>query len=1316
MSDLVNKDSTEESETSSTLSSNEVSQSVPQSSQVLMKYKQYLQSCYNARVLAPADKYLPTLDSPYINLAMITVGRYNPEQRDEFTRRTLHGGVDQILEKKKPIKIEDLLTPEDRDETHHMGISSNWEYREFPIITRFHPVSSTTESSKKPVRFILVEGPPGIGKSTFAWEVCRRWNDIESIKDYHTVVLLKLRERWVLNATSLSDLFRYPSRPDFSNSIAEEILESQGKGLFFVLDGFDEVSHSFHENSVIRSILCRQLLPECTIILTTRPVASCKLISICQPQVDKHIEIVGFTEEERVRYITEVFSKEPELQVNFLKYMFLVPHIKSMMYIPLNCAIIAQVYYESQSSHHLAIPRTRTQLYKALTHSLLVRHMKMTKGNDYECASVLPEGLDQRSMQIFKMLAKFAFENYHECSDDNERKVTFFKQDIPEGLVHFGFMNESTEMYASKGVERTFSFLHLSLQEYLAAWHLANGCSIGFQVAYHRLAVDPPAMEEVFLPEHLSMISPDHSSMFLPEKYYNGIIQEEKVLISSIGQQGITLKEPALFLAGITGFRCQSEDNSNLWENYLLDTAIVRYPHVLLQSLYEAQNPTIIPHYFAAESVPVSRVVFSIGYTVYLSESEYNIPIFDPYDCYALSYCLAYSQHQLTLYLVIGGGDHKYISLMEALVTGLNDHCQSTTPKLKLLSVIIQDDSSEVVKKSLLWLMKAKFLTEPETMNFQLETLNENGVIFLKSLVNIRAFLISVRSLTSWEWLPILKSLTSLNRLNIASRGECSSPPPTDVLCWLIEHRLTEIALDITLPSNTNYDLVVNPVIRSVLNSNQNITAMLLPNISHVTMAGIREILLHCSSLVTLQLKKTRLCYNGILYVCSSLRNNTTLRHLMIQDDPRLPPSSDSAVEQASMPGKITCKQFLLELSDILKDNTTLEQVMIQSLFFLPVYADGDMKCYQWTKPGPLQQFNELADTALANFQAPSHSIPVIIYYERFMSQEQSFSSGILVSSKPSLLNFNLTKAVLDIEFPPTALAMPDISNSIAVSVDLVLKFIVNYSTFTKVVLDNISRETMAGVCSIILHCSSLTTLELKRTTLGYNGILYICSALRQNTMLTRLVIYDDLQLPLSRTRRLLKVDNKIISFSSMERFPMPDKTTCTDFLLKLNNILKSNGTLKEIKIKSGLFLPLSEGEGGQYCQWTGLGPLQQFNLGAVASGISPILRRSFSSSDVTHHQTTLFWNRQFFTSMKPHNVFFKEFFSKRMLKRKLFPLFSFTAPDTDILQSFSSLDPRLKECLEIADLHQYVKRLRETYWGMLFGVGSVLQQQRTFN
>ena len=340
-----------------------VGQSVPQSdvSPVLAKYKRYLQPCYNARALAPADKYLPTLYVPYINLALVSREFCDPYQRDEFTRQTLHGGIDEILQNKKPIDIEDLLTPKD---------------------------------SSKPVRFILVEGPPGIGKSTFAWEVCRRWDDIENLRQYHTVVMLKLREKWVLNATSLLHLFRHPFEPEYSTDIVMELNDSNGSNLLLVLDGFDEVSHSLHEYSIIKRILCRQLLPECTIILTTRPSAKHTLRHICQPRVDKHIEIIGFTEKERVKYITEVFSEEPELQVNFLKYMFLVPHIKSMMYIPLNSAIIAKIYYETYNNHHLAIPRTRTQLYKTLTHSLLLRHMKM-KESDYNYTCVLPENLNK---------------------------------------------------------------------------------------------------------------------------------------------------------------------------------------------------------------------------------------------------------------------------------------------------------------------------------------------------------------------------------------------------------------------------------------------------------------------------------------------------------------------------------------------------------------------------------------------------------------------------------------------------------------------------------------------------------------------------------------------------------------------------------------------------------------------------------------------------------------------------------------------------------------------------------------------------------
>ena len=691
-------------------SSQEGSQSVPQPglSSVLAQYKSYLQSCYKARALAPADKYLPTLQAPYINLAMIKRGYYGGAGRDEFTRQTLHGGVDKILASKIPINIEDLLLPE--------------------------------EGSSDPVRFILVEGPPGIGKSTFAWEVCRRWDEIESLRNYHTVVLLKLKEKWVLNATNIFHLFRYPSDTELSSAIAKDLSETHGRKLLFVLDGFDEVSHSFHETSVIKSILCRQLLPECTIVLTTRPSAKHTLESVCQPQVDKHVEIIGFTEEGRVRYIVRVFNKELELQVNVFKYIFPVPNVLSMMYIPLNCAIIAQMYYESQqSSHHLAIPRTRTQLYKALTHSLLVRHMKMKESN-HEYSDMLPEGLNKEDMEKFKILAKFAFDSYHKVES---KKVTFFKEDIPEGLVHFGFLNESTEMYAGKGIEQTFSFLHLSLQEYLAAWHLAHSYSIEFQVMYHWLAATASEIQNIGLNRPTQ---------------YRGDSEEEKAFLQSITPLNEFLIEPAVFLAGITGFKCQSKLGINQWVKYLSnDTIGIKFCEVLLHSLYEAQNSSILSYYFNAEH---SRGNFCIGFEKYNSETIEHF-LSTTYDCYALSYFLA---HSLNFKLRIALTIDEDASLLHSLIMYIKEQCLKEVPKVKYLRLNIINESKEVLQNTLSLLLKAKFLPEVEVFEYDSTLVNiDLTQEVLKSLPKLQSLKIVLYSTqNSFEWVAALEPLVKL--------------------------------------------------------------------------------------------------------------------------------------------------------------------------------------------------------------------------------------------------------------------------------------------------------------------------------------------------------------------------------------------------------------------------------------------------------------------------------------------------------------------------------------------------------------------------
>ena len=978
-------------------------------SPVLMKYKDYLKSCYKARPIAASDKYLPTLKVSYINLALVSKEHLR-KVRDEFTRRTLYGGVDEILRRKSPICMEDLMTP---------------------------------ENVEQPVKFILVEGPPGIGKSTFAWEVCRRWDEIESLRYYHTVVLLKLREKWVFNAKTLSQLFRCPFNPNLSRNIAEQLHNSHGQNLLLVLDGFDELPHNLPVNSVIRTILRRELLSESTIILTSRPSANHSLTSVFQPQIDKHIEIIGFKEEERVRYITEVFNKEPELQVNFMRYMFLVPHIKSMMYIPLNCAIIAQVYYESQSSHHLTIPSTRTQLYKALSHCLLMRHVKIE--SSYEDAAVLPEGLGEEDRIKFKLLAKFAFDSYHKR---RSRQIIFFKEDIPDGLVHFGFMNESTEMYASKGVERIFSFLHLSLQEYLAAWHLADSYSIEFQVAYHRLAAY------------------GHFYSKQDDQMYKGIDKGEGDLISHLKPLGHSLREPAIFMAGITGWICQSEQSSNCWEEYLTHAATPRGSFwVFVRSLYEAQNSTIIPYLFAVENNNHRKLYVNCSTT--------------PHDCYALCYVIAHYTDNLQLSLDFR--NENGISIIRTFVKGLHDHCKSTPPRIKDLELAY---SMESLNECLFWMIKANFLVQIENIKLQSKILN--GVLahdFLKSMANLRSLIIDLDCHTSWLWMDALESLSELKILRISYKKECS-PPPTNLVCWLVEHGLHEIILDITFPSGDNkVDIFLESLLKSILESK---------------------------------------------HIC-------------------------------------------------------------------------------------------------------------------------------------------------------------------------------------KVTLPHISRKTMAGVHRIIQN-SNITEMKLIRTALGYDGILYICSALKYNSSLEHLLI-DDLYSPCPR-----RWGKTGLSLFSKKSIPLPDKCSTTDFLLELNNILKRNTTLKKIKIQSGLFHPLSVDVYEKYCQWTGLGPLQQLNMGAVGSGMSPNLRRSFSSSDLTQPQTTLFWDRQLTPSSlveKAIKINFSDFFSMRKEDGIMsFSLPSFTAPDTEILKSFSGLDPRLKECLEISNLHTYLNRIIYSYYRRMQTISRYIERK----
>ena len=359
------------------------------------------------------------------------VDREKDDEVDELRRECLlyqlRGDIDLIKQKKTPITMDQIGILADSGGTAHR---------------------------------ILIEGAPGIGKTTLLWQVCHQWAVGKLLQQWELVVLVQLRDTITRTSQCLSDLFYHPD-DNFCKAVCRIIEQQEGANVLIIFDGYDELSNDQRTDSIFLKILQQRsrLLRKATVLVSSRPLATKSLPHQFKNSLDQHVEVLGFSEQDIEAYLTSACQDNPEMLKNLKSYIFSQPFISSVLYNPLHCTIVTELYlqYWQRGKKGLA-PNTLTQLYEALVLNLLRRQLE----KDIDDLSELPSDVCHQLNQLAELAAKGI-----------EQRKYIFDDNVPSDTL--GLMHSVKQLHDCRARRSTsHCFTHLTLQEFLAAHHLSQ--------------------------------------------------------------------------------------------------------------------------------------------------------------------------------------------------------------------------------------------------------------------------------------------------------------------------------------------------------------------------------------------------------------------------------------------------------------------------------------------------------------------------------------------------------------------------------------------------------------------------------------------------------------------------------------------------------------------------------------------------------------------------------------------------------------------------------------------------------------------------